>query len=818
MRKISLKILSEIVNGELSGDETSEISEVIIDSRSPATSSMQVFFALKGKHNDGHQFIKDLNERGVKNFIISEKNSAFKKLKDANFILVSDTLLALQQLGHYYRKLYKNNLTAIIGSNGKTIVKEWLFQLLKKDYKIVRSPKSYNSQTGVPLSLMLLDNQFDFAFIEAGISQPGEMQKLTDIIKPDNCIFVSFGEAHQENFSSKKEKAKEKMLMAKNVETVILSPDYPEINQIIPLVKNVFSWSENENSSADLKLKSVKKNHKNSEIIVIYKGKEIAYKISFVDEASVKNSIVCLSFLLSQNLFSKNILQRFENLEPVEMRIEQKQGINNCLLINDSYNSDLVSLKIALDTLQYQSVYKDKTLILSDIFQSGINDADLYLKVAEYVKVSGISKFIGIGKSLNEFKPYFSKVEKYFFYPSTEQFLKSFSKHSFKNENILLKGARDFKFEQISDILQLKKHRTVLEINMEALVHNLNYYKSLLKKDTKVMVMVKALSYGSGTYEIAKLLQHHNAAYLGVAFTDEGVKLRNAGIKTPIMVMNPDEEGFSDIIDNHLEPEIYGFRILNAFAEKVENFASVKVPIHIKIDTGMKRLGFCDFEIDELIHKLKKYPQIYVKSVFSHLAASDEPDKDEFTKFQIEKFKKISARLIKELNYSIDRHILNSSGIERFPEAAFEMVRLGIGLYGFGQDNDKLMNVSTLKTGILQIKNVKKGETIGYGRNRTAENDMKIAVIPIGYADGYSRQLSNDVGEVLVNGQKVPVVGNICMDMCMIDITKINAEENDEVIIFGDEYPASKIAEKLNTIPYEIITGIPERVKRVYLG
>jgi len=822
MTDISLNTVSEITKGKLIGNKNTLVSEIIIDSRSLASSSEQLFFALKGNSRNGHQFIPDLHKRGVKNFVISEMQNAFKDLKNANFILVPDTLIALQELGHYFRKQFKKPLTAIIGSNGKTVVKEWLFQLLKEDYKIVRSPKSYNSQTGVPLSLLLLNNDFDFAFIEAGISQKGEMQKLEKIIKPDNCIFVSFGEAHQENFQSKTEKAKEKLQMVKDAESIIFSLDYSEINELIQKNKNynskqIFIWSS-DNKTADLQMKKLTKHRQYSEITAVYKNNEITYKIPFIDDASVKNSLVCLSFLLSQNLFNHTILKRFENLEPVEMRIEQKQGINNCLLINDSYNSDLISLKIALDTLEYQSVHKNKTLILSDIFQSGVKEDILYKQVADYVKAAEISKFIGIGKAVSEHKDYFSIIQQSFFYPTTGQFLSAFSKHSFRNENILLKGSRAFKFEDISDVLQLKKHRTVLEINTEGLVHNLNYYKSLLKSNTKITVMVKALSYGSGTFEIAKLLQHHKVDFLGTAFTDEGVKLRNAGITTDIMVMNPDEDGFSDIIDNHLEPEIYGFGILDAFAEKVEKYSSGKMPIHIKIDTGMKRLGFCDFEIDELIQKLKHYPQIYVKSVFSHLAAADEAEKDDFTNRQIEKFKDISNKIIRELNYPIDRHILNSAGIERFPEAAFEMVRLGIGLYGFGSTDNKLMNVSTLKTRILQIKKVKQGETIGYGRKRTAEKEMKIAVLPVGYADGFSRQLSNGVGEVLIDGQKCPIVGNVCMDMCMADITSVSAEENDEVIIFGDDYPASKIAEKLNTIPYEIITGISERVKRVYLG
>ncbi len=818
MRKISIKIISEIVQGNVFGNETSKVSEVLTDSRSFAASAEHLFFALKGKNNDGHHFVEELYKRGLRNFVVSEYSENFKKLKDGNFILVEDSLQALHALAHYIRKEFSKPLIALVGSNGKTIVKEWLFQLLKDDFHIVRSPKSYNSQIGVPLSLLLCDNSFDFAFIEAGISMCGEMEKLAKIVQPDICIFTSFGAAHQENFSSKKEKLQEKLLMAEGADCFIFPDDCADIHDLMPTVPQPFSWSEQSRKQADLYLLKTRQENNATEITVRYGKEDIHYRIPFTDAASVKNSLTCLSFLLSQKLLNEKTIARFADLEPVEMRIEQKQGINNCLLINDSYNSDLVSLRIALEELQNRSIFAHKTLIFSDIFQSGMTDELLYRSVSEQLKTSGVTKFIGIGERVGKHKALFSEIENRFFYDSTEEFLKNFTKHNFRNEAILLKGARDFKFEKISDLLQLKKHRTVLEVNMEAMVHNLNYYKSLLPDNCKIMVMVKAFSYGSGTFEIAKLLEHHQVDYLGVAFTDEGTKLRHAGIRSNIIVMNPDEDGFKDIIDYGLEPEIYSFGILDAFAQKVQNYTEKKVPIHLKIDTGMKRLGFCASEIDVLIQKIKSYPQIYLKSVFSHLAASDDAENDAFTKQQIAVFTQVSRQLIAELGYPIDRHILNSSGIERFPEAAFEMVRLGIGLYGFGSAKGKLMNVSTLKTRILQTKKLKKGETIGYGRQGKAEKDMKIAVIPIGYADGFNRRLSKGVGEVLVNGQKAAIVGNVCMDMCMIDISEADAEENDEVIIFGDAYPASIIAQKLQTIPYEIISGISERVKRVYLA
>ncbi len=819
MAEISLSELCKIMNAELRGNKNTLIGEIITDSRSLAASDEQLFFALKGNNHNGHNFINELYEKGVINFVVSEYNKKFSELQNANFLIVNDTLDALQDLGKYFRSEFKNHLTAITGSNGKTIVKEWLFQLLRDDYKIVKSPKSYNSQTGVPLSLSLLENTYDLAFIEVGISRKGEMKKQEKIVMPDTVIFVSLGEAHQENFKDKAEKAKEKLILAKNAEVLIYSPDYKKLNDIIKKYppKKAFTWSEADENS-DLFISKIKKQADKTEITAYFQEQEITYKIPFIDEASIKNSFACLSFLLSKNIFTEKIKKRFEALEAVEMRIEQKQGVNNCLLINDSYNSDIISLKIALDTLEYQSVHKNKTLILSDIYQSGTENKVLYSKAAKYAKSAKINKFIGIGKNISECKTFFSGIEKTFFFKTTEDFLSSELRYKFRNENILIKGSRDFKFERISDILQLKKHRTVLEVNTEAIVHNLNYYKSLLKKDTKITVMVKAFSYGSGTYEIAKLMQHHKVDFLGVALTDEGVELRNSGITADIIVMNPDEDGFSDIIEHRLEPEIYGFGILNAYAEKVEACSGKKMPVHIKIDTGMKRLGFCDYEINDLIKLLKKYPQIYVKTVYSHLAASDEPRKDNFTLNQISKFRKISEKIINELGYHIDRHILNSAGIERFPEYQFEAVRLGIGLYGFGFYKDKLMNVSTLKTKILQIKNVKKNETVGYGRKWSAKRDSLIAVLPIGYADGFNRALSNGIGEVLINGKLCPVIGNICMDMCMVDATDVKTNEGEEAVIFGDDYPADKLAEKLNTIPYEILTGVSERVKRVYIG
>jgi alanine racemase len=823
MIEISLYNLSEVLNAELSGNPGLKVSEIITDSRSIVSSPKAVFFALKSERNDGHKFIRDLYDRGIINFIVSDFRDEFKQLEYANFLIVENTLAALQTLGKYHRDQFNGKVTVIIGSNGKTIVKEWLYQLLNEEFPIIRSPKSYNSQIGVPLSLCLLNDHYQTAFIEAGISMPGEMEILEQIIRPDTVIFTSLGEAHQALFSDKTQKAEEKLKMAINAKCLIYSPDYMEIDEAIKKTfqsrkKDCVRWTLSA-SGSDIVVESYSKQGNSTQITVNCKGIRKEFKIPFIDEASVKNAMTCLAWLLSENLVKDTILSKFNTLEPVEMRIEQKQGINNCILINDYYNSDIESLKIAVDLLKNLSPEQGKTLILSDIMQSGMNESDLYRNVADIIVGKNITKMIGIGENISMNESAFNKIPQTEFYISTKAFLSQDLHSKFKDEVILLKGSGMFRFKRISDILELKKHRTVLEINMEAIIHNLNYYKSLIPPETKKMVMVKALSYGSGTYEIAALLQHHGIDYLGVAFADEGVKLRKAGITSKIIVMNPDEDDINDTIDFHLEPEIYNLRILKLFNEHLEEYSGIKLPVHIKIDTGMKRLGFSENEIDFLIKELKSSDSIYVQSVFSHLAAADEPIHDAFTKQQIKIFNRISDKLEQELKYPFLRHILNTSGVERFPEAAFEMVRIGIGLYGFSSDNNtNLMNVSTLKTSITQIKDLKKDDTVGYGRKWKAETNTRIAVIPVGYADGLSRQLSNGRGEVLVNGKKVQIIGNVCMDMIMIDLGNIDAKEGDEVILFGDDYPASILAKKLNTIPYEIISGISERVKRIYKG
>lgn len=819
MNAITLEAIAKITEGQLTGNKYASIKNIIFDSRTIISDEETLFIAFTSSRNNGHSYIEELYFKGIRNFMITESAEKYRQYKRANFIQVENSLESLQKLAKTYRNNYKNNITAITGSNGKTVVKEWLFQLLHKEKSVIRSPKSFNSQIGVPLSLLLLDNKYDTAIIEAGISFPGEMQKLEEMIKPSIGIITNIGNAHSKNFNSQRLKIAEKLKLFEESELIIYCKDYEkidlEINKKYSNSKKLFSWSKKE--KADLEVLSTDFMQNSTEILTIHKGEKHNITIPFTDSASIENAISCLAYLVATNQAKEKIKKLFKTLLPVEMRLELKQGINNCSIINDYYNSDMSSLRIALDFLSIQNQHNNKSIILSDIIQSGEEKNELYRKISELIIKSGVKKVVGIGKNLSLRKNLFSEVAEKAFFLNTDDFINSAFINNFNNETILIKGSRKFELEKISEKLMQKKHRTVLEINLSALTNNLNYYKSLLLPGTKIMVMVKAFSYGSGSYEIANLLQEQNVDYLGVAFADEGVALRKAGISMPIIVMNPEQSSFSNIVDFKLEPEIYNFKILREYAKFVKTQPGFVSNIHIKTDTGMKRLGFCEFETEQLIQELKQYGELRIKSIFSHLAGSDEEIHDDFTESQIEKFKKISTEIIREFDYKITRHILNSSGIERFPGAQFEMVRLGIGLYGFSPNNsEKLQNVSTLKSTILQIKKVKKGETIGYSRKTLAERDMITAVVPVGYADGLSRALSNGKGKVLINNKFAKIQGNVCMDMFIAEITDIECIEGDEVIIFGDKYPATEIAEILNTIPYEIITSVSERVKRIY--
>lgn len=824
MRKLNynIKEIAGIVGGELLYQAFPEIpiNDLLIDSRRIISPDNCIFIALVTKKNNGHKYLQEVYEKGIRNFIISQPDAA---IKDSNCILVDDTLNALQKLAQHHRQQFNIPIIGITGSNGKTIIKEWLFQLLADDYRITRSPKSYNSQVGVPLSVWQLNTNSQLGIFEAGISEPDEMSRLRQIIQPDIGIFTNIGEAHSENFINLQQKAGEKLKLFTKVKMLIYSLDYPELQETLirsEILGNIkaFTWSRKQ--EADLQITRVRRKTSFTIIEARYKKSDFNIEIPFVDEASIENAIHCWATLLHLGYPANVISQRMLKLQSIAMRLEMKEGINRCSIINDSYNSDINSLNIALDFLNQQNQHLRKTVILSDILQSGKNETELYEEIARLLNSKGINQIIGIGPAIGKHASAF-EMEKLFF-PSTQDFLKNFPFANFQNESILLKGARVFEFELISQALQQKAHETVLEINLNALVSNLNHFKKILRPETKIMAMVKAFSYGSGSFEIANVLQYHQVDYLAVAYADEGVELRRAGIKTPIMVMNPDEQSFDAILKHNLEPEIYNFRSLSLLEEAtLSNIIPDNKPVkvHLKLDTGMHRLGFSENEIDALIERLLIFNRIYVQSMFSHLASSEDAADDEFTRLQIKNFIQMAEKIKARTDHSIDMHILNSAGISRFPEAQFDMVRLGISLYGISaspEDQEKLQHVSTLKSTISQIKMIDAGESVGYNRSWKTNEPKKIAVVPVGYADGLNRKLSNGKGSVYISGKTAPIVGNVCMDMCMVDLSGIDAKEGDDVIIFGKDHPITELAANLDTIPYEILTNISRRVKRVY--
>ena len=818
----SLQKVAEIVNGQLVGaaDER-EISDLLIDSRHLMDAGQALFFALKSQRNDGHKYIEELYEKGVRAFVVKQRPEA--ACPEASFIVVDDTLKALQALASYHRQQFSIPVIGITGSNGKTIVKEWLYQMLSPDYNIVRSPKSYNSQVGVPLSVWQMNESNELAIFEAGISEPDEMMALQDVIRPTIGVFTNIGQAHEENFINHAQKVGEKMNLFTKAESLVYCMDYSEIQQVVmrsgmsSKVK-LFTWSR-KFEEAHLFVKDIVVGEKQSQVQCLYQGASLSFTIPFTDAASIENAIHCIAVGLLMQMSPELIASRLMLLTSIAMRLEIKAGMNNCTIINDYYNSDINSLSIALDVMKQQHQHNRKVVILSDILQSGRNELDLYAEIAQLLKNKGVDMLIGIGEGISRQANKFD-MERYF-YSNVADFLAHFPFSKFNNQTILLKGARAFEFEQIGMELQEKAHETVLEINFNHLVGNLNHFRAKIKPETKLMVMVKAFGYGSGNLEVSNVLQFHNVDYLTVAFADEGVELRRAGINLPIMVMSPEVNSYDNIIRYHLEPEVFSFRNLEFIEKAMENLALPEahpLNVHIKLDTGMHRLGFSLDELPELIRRIQANPMLHVKSVFSHLATADNPAEDAFTLSQIHCFEEGSA-MIREAFPQAIRHILNTAGISRFPQYQFDMVRLGIGLYGVSTceaDKGLLQPVVSLKTTINQIKRIPAGDSIGYNRHGHAEHDMRIGIVPIGYADGLSRLLGNGNGKFYVNDRQVPVVGDICMDMCMLDLTDVEAAEGDTVVIFDAEHDINDIARACQTIPYEIMTRVSQRVKRVY--
>lgn len=793
--------------------EEYNIDYLLIDSRNCIYAKNSLFFALISKTGNGHKYVGELLKQGVKNFVVSQYDEAWDE-SEANFWVVKDTLAALQLLTLKHRQQFDIPTIGITGSNGKTIVKEWLYTLLQPYYRCVRSPQSYNSQIGVPLSVWQIGKEHQLGIFEAGISTTDEMCRIAPIISPTLGIFTNLGSAHQEGFESSKQKLQEKLKLFIHTPQLIYRKRYSDVatiaQEMLPET-TLISWDFND-LSASVHVSIEAQNATETKVWIQYEGTAHAYLLPFTDDASIENAIhalICCMVLGHSDL-------QTQQLQPVNMRLSIKQGLNNCLLIDDAYTADLSGLQVALNVMGAQAEHKfvNRTVILSDLPQTGIAQNDLYLAVSSLLQAKKITQLIGIGKSIAKHGHLFPMPAQ--FYASAEQFLAT--SPCFNNQIILIKGARHHKLEQVTAYLEQKRHETVMEINLNALVHNYKHLRSFLQPETKSVAMIKANAYGCGAIAIAQTLQHHHCDYFGVAVADEGAELRKAGITTPIIVMNPEPSSFNLLLQYQLEPEIYSFAVLNRFIAYADKEGKVGYPIHIKFDTGMHRLGFEQTDLPQLIQLLQQNKVVQVASAFSHLAASEDAAMDAFTESQIQLFEQCTQQLQEALPYRFIRHILNTSGVQRFAQYQFEMVRMGIGLYGVGIDEKSpIQNVATLKTVILQIKELKKGETIGYNRKGILERDSKVAAIPIGYADGLDRAFGRGNGYALVRGQKAPFLGNICMDVCMIDVTDIaDVSENDTVIIFGDDLTISELAQKTNTIPYEILTGVSQRVKRVY--
>jgi Alr-MurF fusion protein len=821
--KYTVSDIAAIIGAAQVGSATAIIDHLLIDSRKIVFPERSLFFALPGPRRDGHEFIAEVYDRGVRSFVV---NGSFdtSSYNGAVFLKVDDVLLSLQQLSAYHRKQFNIPVIGITGSNGKTIVKEWLYQLLSPDHNIVRSPRSYNSQIGVPLSVWQMDETHTLAIFEAGISVPSEMEKLAAVIQPTAGILTNIGEAHNEGFIDYAHKFTEKLKLFNGCKAVIARRK--EINVDKEVLEDQYktkflTWGLA--AGNEFTIGEVRKKEKETVVNIIYRKASVEFSVHFTDEAGIENAITCCCMMLYLGYEPTVIAERISSLHAVEMRLQQKKGVNNSYIINDSYSNDPYSLSIALDYLKQQAGKSKTTIILSDFLQAGTGKEKLYENVAAELQQRKISRLIGIGRDISANKKKIASIfkGKITCFQDANDFFDHTTSHQFKDEHILLKGARMFEFEKISHWLEQKVHQTVLEVNLTALIHNLKVYQQLLKPSTKVMAMVKAFSYGSGTAEVARVLQFHKVDYLAVAYADEGVELRKAGISLPIMVMNPDELSFDALIDYNLEPEIYGMQILQSFSNFLEAQGMKQFPVHIKIDTGMHRLGFEQDDIPLLCDLLKKYKTIAVRSVFSHLVASEAAEHDAFTKQQAEVFDAACKQIESVLEYSFMKHVGNSSAINRHPELHYDMVRLGIGLYGVDSSaaiQERLQTVAILRSTISQIRKVPAGETVGYNRKGIVQRESMIATVRIGYADGLSRQLGNGKGYMLVNGKAAPVIGNVCMDMTMIDITGIDdVQTGDEVEVFGKNIPVQQLAERMNTIAYEVLTSVSQRVKRVYV-
>ncbi len=803
---------------------------LLTDSRSLSVPEQTVFFALTTPHGDGHHYIQQLYDRGVRHFVVRnddvERQQHWQQhCPDAVFHLTSDTLAELQYVVAKHRQQFHIPVVGITGSNGKTIVKEWLYQLLSPDKMVTRSPRSYNSQIGVPLSVFLLNKHSQIGVFEAGISRVGEMQRIAPVIDSTIGVLTNIGAAHQEHFASLEQKLQEKLQLFVHTPTIVYCTDDALIGKEMIRQysdRTLIGWSMHD-AHAPIYIYGVR--HTAHTISFSCQAHvdglpaQFAASIPFTDEASLHNAVNAAVVALLLGMPADVVTQRLQQLEPVAMRLEVKQGVRRCTVINDSYNSDLPSLDIALDFMHRRTdaLRQHCTLVLSDIDQSGLRQEQLYGEVADLIHHRGVGRLVTVGPHLAQCRHLFAPTPTVCF-NNVNELIASQLLRELHDEIILLKGARRFRFEQLAELLAEKVHETTLEVDLTGLVDNLNHYRSLLRPTTRLMCMIKADAYGAGAIEVAKTLAEHHVDYLAVAVADEGVALRAQGITTSVVVMNPEVAALRTLFDYRLQPEVYSFRILDALIEEGRREGIVNFPIHIKIDTGMHRLGFHPIDdLPLLIERLQHQRVLLPSSVFTHFVGADSDDFDDYSQQQYQLFTSAADSLQAAFSHHILRHINNSAGIEHFPEWQLNMCRLGLGLYGVSPRGYHLLhNVLTLRTTILQIHALAAGETVGYSRRTTLQRDSRVAAIPIGYADGLSRQFGNGNAYCIVNGKQAPYVGNICMDVAMIDVTDITCQEGDSVEIFGLQLPITTLANVAHTIPYEVMTAVSNRVKRIY--
>lgn len=810
-----LKDIAKIIAAERIGQSAiSEITQVSFDTRKPIQGKSTLFVALSGTSADGHQYVKRAYELGCRSFLVSRMAPDFPK--EANYLMVTDALRAIQELASHHRQNFQGTVVGITGSTGKTTIKEWLYELLHLEKRISKSPKSFNSQLGVALSALLISNKSDLAILEAGISKEGEMTNLQRIIKPDIGLFSNIGDAHQANFESYEKKVQEKMHLFSEAKLLLYCVDHDVIHREVKrsFKRKTKTWGAS--IHADLKVLS----RVGKVLDLEYKGERWTLKLEASDAYHYENVMHCVLFSLTQGLSIDFLKQGIPQLSTMSMRLEMKHGVDNILLVNDSYSADFQSLEVALDYLNSIAANQSKTLVLSDFVEQYFSEEEYLTRLNALIQSHDLAKVIGIGPLIGRFGNRI-EVEELQLFEGTEEFLSKITSSMFKDEAVLVKGARKFRLERVVNFFQAKSNRTRLEVNLGALKHNYQWFRNRLPVGTEMMVMVKALSYGAGSFEVARLIEGLGARYLAVAYADEGVFLRRKGVTCPIMVLNPEAEGFVNLIQYNLEPELYSLSMTRDLVAFLKNeMMDHPMKVHLNFDTGMHRLGFVKKEMDQLIKALTESEDlVHVASVFTHLAASDDPQHRNFTQGQLDDIDRLTSAMKERLGYDFLVHACNTSGVLNYGNSCFDMVRLGIGFYGIDPsgNHNPLMPALKLVTQISQVKEIEPGQSVGYGRGWIAQKKSTTATVPIGYADGLPRTAGNLKAQAYVNGKPVPFVGSICMDMSMLDVSGLRVQEGDEVVIFETQAQLEQFSKDIDTIPYEVLAGISQRVKRVFI-